>query len=204
MSKKIGYLFIFIGIISMIGALGLYAWNKYEDQKAGQMAQSSLMVVKENIVQATTETSKVDGKEQIIIDEIIEEISTEMTTVEIDGHLYIGSISIPVLDIELPIMSDWSYDKLKIAPCRQFGSVFTNDLVIAGHNYQKHFGKLKQLVAGDVVYITDMQGEVYTYTVQLVEEISATSVETARDSEYSLVLYTCTTGGEKRVAVFCS
>ena len=66
----------------------------------------------------------------------------------INGYDYIGVLEIPALNLTLPIMADWDYDRLKIAPCRQFGSVETNDLVIAGHNYKTHFGYLDQLQVG--------------------------------------------------------
>ena len=48
--------------------------------------------------------------------------------VEIDGNEYVGEISIPAIGIDLPVMSEWSYPRLKIAPCRQFGSSRTDDL----------------------------------------------------------------------------
>ena len=50
--------------------------------------------------------------------ELLTEEDKKMTEVEIDGNLYIGYISIPALNKELPVMSTWSYPKLKIAPCR--------------------------------------------------------------------------------------
>jgi len=58
---------------------------------------------------------------------------------EIDGNNYIGVIDIPCLGLSLPIISDWSYPNLKIAPCRYKGSAYQDNLIIAGHNYQSHF-----------------------------------------------------------------
>ena len=55
-------------------------------------------------------------------------------------------------------MSDWDYGRLKMAPCRQFGSAATDDLVIAGHNYINHFGSLGMLKAGDSVTFTGTDG----------------------------------------------
>ena len=37
--------------------------------------------------------------------------------------------------LELPIMSDWDYGRLKIAPCRYYGSVRGENLVLMAHNY---------------------------------------------------------------------
>ena len=55
----------------------------------------------------------------------------EMPVVTVDGNDYIGYLSVPSLGLELPIMSDWDYDKLQLAPCRQLGSVYTDDLVLS-------------------------------------------------------------------------
>ena len=100
-------------------------------------------------------------------------------------------------------MSDWSYEKLRVAPCRHAGATFSEDLVIAAHNYDQHFGGLKNLQIGDSVTFTDMDGDVFSYQVALVETVAPTAVEQVLESEYALVLYTCTYGGKTRVAVFC-
>ena len=107
------------------------------------------------------------------------------------------------LGLELPIMSDWDYDKLQLAPCRQLGSVYTDDLVIAAHNYDTHFGKLRELSEGETVLFTDMEGIVSTYCIEKLETLSPDAVDTVLNSGYDLVLYTCTKGGRTRVIVFC-
>ena len=79
----------------------------------------------------------------------------------------------------------------------------TDDLVIAAHNYESHFGKLTSLTAGDSVTFTDMDGIVNEYVVNKVEVLDPHSVEEVEHSGYALVLYTCTYGGKTRVTVFC-
>ena len=108
-----------------------------------------------------------------------------------------------MLELELPVISEWDYDRLKIAPCRQYGSTKTDDLVIAAHNYASHFGRLAQLRTGDLLTFTDMDAETILYGVVTVDVLEPTAVDTVKDSEFDLVLYTCTYGGENRVAVFC-
>ena len=53
---------------------------------------------------------------------------------------YIGVLQIPSLDLTLPVISDWSYPALQIAPCRYEGSAYDGGMVIAGHNFDSHFG----------------------------------------------------------------
>ena len=94
--------------------------------------------------------------------------------------------------------------RLKISPCRQSGSSRTDDLVIAAHNYDSHFGRLKELSKGDTVIFTDMEGIVNTYFVEKLEMLGPDAVDTVLNSSYDLVLYTCTTDGQTRVTVFCN
>lgn len=126
----------------------------------------------------------------------------EIPIVTIQGHEYIGFVTIPLLDIELPVMSDWDYDKLKIAPCRQFGSPLTDDLVIAAHNYKNHFGLLSDLNPGDEVIFTDMDGYEDRYALVRVETLQPTAVYEVQNSGHDLVLYTCTYGGATRIVAF--
>ena len=127
-----------------------------------------------------------------------------MKEIEIDGYAYIGYISIPSLGLELPVMSSWSYPQLKIAPCRYYGSVKTRDLVIAAHNYSRHFGNIKNLSAGDQVYFIDVEGVISSYEVAEVDTLNPTDVENMTSSGYALTLFTCTYGGQSRVTVRCN
>ena len=128
----------------------------------------------------------------------------EMPTKEIDGETYIGVVEIPSLELSLPVMSDWSYPQLKKAPCRYVGSVYSHDVVICGHNYDRHFGRLKELVPGDEVRFTDMDGNVFRYSVCAVEQLAKTAVEEMQTGDWDLTLFTCTKGGVMRVTVRCA
>lgn len=206
MKRKFGILFIIIGILLILAALLLIGYNSYESQSASKASQSVLAVM-QNTVEETTVSSAV---EDVYVDHIdpydqdAAEIAAEMTEKEIDGEYYIGYLSIPILELELPVISEWSYPRLRIAPCRHFGSTKTDDLVIAAHNYESHFGKLKQLKTGDLLTFTDMDGEKILYEVQVIDVLQPTAVDAVKNSDFDLVLYTCTYGGESRVVVFCN
>ena len=119
------------------------------------------------------------------MDEILESDDEPYTTgpvTMVGDYEYIGVLDLPVLNLSLPIMSDWDYERLKMAPCRQFGSAATDDLVIAGHNYINHFGSLGMLKAGDSVTFTDTDGAVNTYVVSETATISPTETENVTES----------------------
>ena len=206
MKRKFGILFIIIGILLILAALLLIGYNRYESQSASKASQSVLAVM-QSTVEETTVSSAV---EDVYVDHIdpydkeAAEIAAEMTEKEIDGEYYIGYLSIPILELELPVISEWSYPRLRIAPCRHFGSTKTDDLVIAAHNYESHFGRLKQLKTGDLLTFTDMDGEKILYEVQVIDVLQPDAVDTVKNSDFDLVLYTCTYGGESRVVVFCN
>ena len=198
MRKSPGILCIVIGGVLLLAALGLYGYNRYEDAQAGAEAQ----VVVQDLEQKLEQTvSKAESTEASSDSE--EMLSPELPVVMLDGYDYIGVISIPAIDIKLPVMSNWSYPKLKISPCREFGSSRTDDLVIAAHNYESHFGKLGSVSVGDNVIFTDMDGVENHYIVQKTDILQPTDVDAVEHSGYDLVLYTCTYGGKTRITVFC-
>ena len=198
MRKSPGILCIVIGGVLLLAALGLYGYNRYEDAQAGAEAQ----VVVQDLEQKLEQTvSKAESTETSADSE--EMLSPELPVVMLDGYDYIGVISIPAIDIKLPVMSNWSYPKLKISPCREFGSSRTDDLVIAAHNYESHFGKLGSVSVGDNVIFTDMDGVENHYIVQKTDILQPTDVDAVEHSGYDLVLYTCTYGGKTRITVFC-
>lgn len=125
----------------------------------------------------------------------------EMPHVDIEGHAYIGVLSIPSLELDLPVMSDWDYDRLKLAPCRYSGSAYKNDLVIAAHNYARHFGQLSSLSYGDEISFTDVDGNVFRYAVLEMETLQPYAIDYMKDYNPGLSLFTCTIGGEKRLTV---
>lgn len=190
MKRRVGTICMLLGAALVMAALSLFVWNRNEDRRAGAVAEEILPQMVEAIEVANS-------------DEIDDPYSTEMTEVEIDGYFYVGYISIPSLDLELPVMTDWSYPQLKISPCRYYGSTKTHDLVIAAHNYSRHFGNIKELSVGDTVIFTDMDGVVSVYEAAEIDVLSPTAVEEMTDSGYALTLFTCTYGGQSRVTVRC-
>ncbi len=205
--KKTGIVFLSLGAVLIVSALLLFLYNGAEDEEAGEQAQAMLQEVQGAIAERNEDTAQNHKSESGSEDETepaeeTEPRPTEIPVVMIEGHEYIGFITIPVLEIELPVMSDWDYDKLRIAPCRQFGSPLTDDLVIAAHNYKRHFGLLSSLEPGDAAIFTDMDGYEDHYELVRVETLKPTAVDAVQNSGHDLVLYTCTYGGATRIVAF--
>lgn len=127
----------------------------------------------------------------------------DMPAILLDGSRYIGILDIPSLWLSLPIIGDWSERNLKLAPCRYSGTVYQDDLVISGHNYRTHFGRLNRISIGERITFTDIDGNVFEFEVAEVEVLKATDIEEMISSEWDLTLFTCTYDGTTRFTVRC-
>ena len=125
----------------------------------------------------------------------------EMPGEKVNGHEYIGTLSIPSLGLKVPVQRNWSYENLSVSPCRYSGSAYADNLAIIAHTY--HFGKLSSLALDATVTFTDMENNVFRYVVREKNTISPNDANEIAHSGYDLTLVTCTISGTKRVAVYC-
>ena len=201
MGKGFGICCIILGICCLVASVGLIAYNRWEDENAQNTSKSILQDIREDILDEDSIPEESVRNESL---DIPVDLPQEMPAAQVNGYDCIGILSIPVLELELPVLTDWSYSKLKIAPCRYFGSCKETDFVIAAHNYRSHFGRLSELQPKDLILFTDISGTVYCYEVVLLETLPANATEEMITSGFDLSLYTCTPGGSSRVTVRCS
>lgn len=129
-----------------------------------------------------------------------------MPTMTISNVDYVGRVQIEKLSLELPVTADpWSYDKLKVAPGVYYGSIYSKDMVIAGHNYDTHFGSLRELSIGDEVVFVDVDGNRFTYAVCDIQSLKTREGRRmiAKSDDYDLTLFTCAPGAQTRVTIRC-
>lgn len=204
MRTKLGNLCMVIGTALILGALYLFLSNQAETEQAERASAEVMPELIEQIQQVQEEEPPEQTWE---IPEVPVELLTEeerkMTEKVIYGRRYIGYLGIPVLELELPILSQWTYPDLQVSPARYYGSVKGEDLVLLAHNYPKHFGKISTLTEGDRITFTDMDGEVWEYEVVNKDIVDPYAVEEVISGDYDLTLFTCTYGGKSRVTVYC-
>ena len=189
MAKKIGVFCIILGFCCLLSSVGLIVYNRMEEKSAEGASEAVLETVQQQMTEVMEETVG---------------LSNEMLTADVDGNPCIGVLSIPVLELELPVLTDWSYAKLKIAPCHYYGTYYESDFVIAAHNYPSHFGRLSELQAGDLVLFTDLSGTVRCYEVTVLETLPPEATKEMITGGFDLSLFTCTPGGGSRVTVRCN
>lgn len=193
-NKRKSSVLMTIGLLLLAAALVLTAYNLWNQHRAEKSAKAALQQL------LTTMEKELDPSE---IPDYVFNPRMEMPVTEIDGEDYIGVLEIPALEVKLPVISWWNYDRLRIAPSRYAGSVYMDNMVIAAHNYDSHFGRIQSLRPGDIVTFTDMDGNPFHYSVTAVEVLESTAIEEMTAGEYDLTLFTCTFGGVSRVTVRC-
>ncbi len=207
-----GVITMLAGLLLIAAALFLTAYNLLEQHEA-DVASTQVVETLTAVIQAPDAAQeplpKLTPEEQALVEAVpppfIQHPDLQMPQAEIDGNMYIGVLEIPALKLALPVMGDWTYDQLKIAPCRYSGSVYSHDLVVCGHNYDRHFGSIKDLPIGETMHFTDMDGNVFTYSICAQQSLQKTDVDKmiAQSGDWDLTLFTCTVGGQTRVTVRC-
>lgn len=205
-NKRRGTVCILCGVLLIAAAMALTGYNLWDEGRAARTASQALTQIQRELPPVQTPAAPdvpAETTAEAAIPNYILNPEMAMPEQTIDDLSYIGVLEIPALELTLPIISRWSDDNAKSAPCRYAGSAYTNDMVIAGHNYRSHFANLKSVPEGSSVYFTDMDGNRFEYKVVLVETLHATDVEEMLSGGWDLSLFTCTMSGQYRATIRC-
>lgn len=218
--KKKAFKFEFFLSVFLLCVLSSYAiYAEYDRNKSEEVSkeilqeisfQDSTKLVDEEVIvvrlNAIPEEKNVTTTQVVQIEQKIE-VPDEQKLTASDGTVYytIGVINIPSINVNYPILSTYTDELLKTAPCRFHGPNpnEVGNLCIAGHNYKnsKFFSKVPNLQLGDKIEITDLSGRMLTYTVYdkfIVnpDELECTSQLTNGNKEITLI--TCTNDNKQR------
>lgn len=194
MKNKIGKALIGIGVFLILAAFILVLYNFYREYNAKKKVEKYLPKLEKIIKDHSGGNNNADNEKS-------------SKTMNIDGMNFLGILSVPSKNLELPILADYSYELLDTAPCRYSGSYDSDDLVIGGHNYRSHFSKLKSIKNGEEIFFTSFNGTVYKYSVLRVEILEPTQIEDLinkqNTDDWNLTLFTCTSSGAARCVIRC-
>lgn len=218
--KKKAFKFEFFLSVFLLCVLSSYAiYAEYDRNKSEEVSkeilqeisfQDTTKLVDEEVIvvrlNAIPEEKNVTTTQVVQIEQKIEVPDEQKLTASDETVYYtIGVINIPSINVNYPILSTYTDELLKIAPCRFHGPNpnEVGNLCIAGHNYKnsKFFSKVPNLQLGDKIEITDLSGRMLTYTVYdkfIVnpDELECTSQLTNGNKEITLI--TCTNDNKQR------
>lgn len=218
--KKKVFKFEFFLSVFLLCALSSYAiCAEYDRNKSEEVSkeilqeisfQDTTKIVEEEVI--VVKLNAIPEEENIATTQVVQieqqvNIQEEQKLTADDGTTYytIGIINIPSINVNYPILSTYTDELLKIAPCKFHGPNpnEVGNLCIAGHNYKnsKFFSKVPNLQLGDTIEITDLSGRTLTYTVYdkfIVnpDELECTSQLT--DGKKEITLITCTNDNKQR------
>lgn len=196
---------MFAGVLLIVSGVMLLLCNWYEGQMAFVKANALVEEFQTRIGDSLDD--RPDGCDPFVTGFYYRTGSggddSEVMSREIKGYPCMGLLSIPRLDLVLPVISEYDDERLDAGLCRYYGSQEGGNLVIAGHNYAGFFKNLNKIQQGDQVIFTDIYGIETIYQAGWTELIDADEVEKMIRGNWDLTLFTCTYGAKARVTLRC-
>ncbi len=189
--KAIAIILMSLGGLCLAAAIALAGYNTWDEKRAEESVTTSAALLHASIPEKKEEQP------------VVPEVQVMMTSMEVDGRRYVGVLDIPALDLSLSVQAECDDSKLKHSPCLYDGTIY-DGMIIAGHNYRSHFTPLKQLVEGDVITFTDVDGNIWRYELTTTEVIDGYDVDGMKSGDWDLTLFTCTYGGRERYTLRCT
>lgn len=114
---------------------------------------------------------------------------TTMPVLEYNGEDYAAIIGSEVRSLKLPVLASWDKNSVNTVPCRFTGNPYDGSLVIGGVDAKGQFDFLSSVDIGEEFTVTDMKGEVFTYTVVTVKHAHSAEADVLIDSEYDFSFF---------------
>ncbi len=221
--KRMYKIDFFISVFLVCILFSYYIYAEYDKNKNEAISQEILtnLNFEDNVVDDTT--IKFSNNSIVVIlntedpfEVIYTEAVEEDTGDNIDwretssGTRYyaIATINIPSIDCTYPILNETTDELLKISPTKFHGADpnEVGNFCIVGHNYRsnKFFSNVPDMPIGDIIEITDLNGETLRYKVydKYVVEPEDTRCTTQKTNGLKeITLITCTDDSKLRVIV---
>ena len=199
MKSKTGWIILLAGLLCMMAALAVFLFNQNESHQAKTASAKIVAALSEQIAEEGEE-----NHEETFPTDITDRTMPEMT---VDGERYAGILTIPELELELPVLAFFDYDSLQVTPCLYSGTIYRRNMVIGAHNYDAHFGRISALGIGSEVDFTDVENNTYRCRVVNLETLKPDQndvlTEKAHEGDWDITLFTCNYSGTERVTVRC-
>ncbi|MBQ1349036.1 MAG: sortase [Ruminococcus sp.] len=198
MKSKFGWIILLAGLLCMAAALAVFLHNRFESQQA-QTASAEIVAELSGQIAAESEeqgeTFPTDNPDR------------SMPELTVQDARYAGILTIPELELELPVLASFDYDSLQVTPCLYSGTIYRRNMVIGAHNYDAHFGRISELGIGSEVNFTDVENHTYSCEVVNLEMLKPNQndvlTEKQHENDWDITLFTCNFSGTERITVRC-
>lgn len=206
---------LIIVIVVIIGLLGFLAFDYIQKYYITKQASDFVEEYQGDITTGNESITEGQTIENVTVEGLDETPTTTVTTTtkkQYKGYSVVGTMKIPKINFEYPVLEEVSTKALETAVIALYPSGDNLNLpgntVIIGHNYRNglFFSNVKKLSNGDKIYVTDYRGTSITY--EIYNKFEASSTDTSfyqRDTNglAELTLSTCTdASNDQRIIIF--
>lgn len=205
-----------IAIIATVILAGFWIYDTYSKNKVDKDAEEAIEQFNNQIKQ-NQETNTVEEPEEEPNDNTVQEpAETNPGTNNNSGNYnkyknftILGQIEIPKTKVNYPVLQEVTPKALNVAVAKLYGPGLNEigNTVLIGHNNRNglFFANNKKLNMGDLIYITDLNGNRIKYVIY--NKYETTEMDTdymTRDTngKREISLSTCTDNGEKRLIIW--
>lgn len=213
--KKLFKIEFFLSIFLVCILSSYYIYAEYNRNESEQVSQQILADI-----QADNTIKTIENNDVMIIMVDEEETNEIVTEPQVTSSTYTAAngkkysteavVTIPGIGISYPVLTETSDALLEISVNKYWGPEpnEVGNYCIVGHNYRngKMFGRLSELVNGDVVKLGDLTGRTLTYKVYnkyVVQPTDTRCTSQLTNGKKELTLITCTNYGKERLVVKC-
>lgn len=194
MIKKLINFVIFVFIFALYFVTFLMIYDNFRERKLSEMEKDALNVLekKKNVeIQKTEQTDEIS-----------------VTGVSYGNFTVLGKLEIPSVGISTVILKEHSHAAMNVGAIKTYGVELNEEggFIISGHNFRgtsTFLYNIKNLVEGNKIYITDVNGMKMEYTVYSVQRyVDPTDTSFYKEFDgYHVVISTCENGGKTRIIV---
>lgn len=219
MEKKYDNILTVILVIAIAATLILTGFWIYDTYTKNKVDKDALAAIEEfNNQIAQNQQNIIEEPEEDLVEEPTEQEETPSNNnsgnSSSSGSKYknftiLGEIQIPKTKVKYPVLQEITPKALNVAVSKLYGPGLNEvgNTVIIGHNNRNglFFSNNKKLNNGDLIYITDLNGNTITYVIYNKYETTDTDTDyMTRDTNGAreISLSTCTDKADKRIIIW--
>ena len=218
--KRVYKIMYILSIITIVALLIYYVFAEAERNTKEALSQEILEQIEDTtvveddaiVIDLNSNPEDEEGVKEIITTDEDESVAPPSTISTSDGASYTieSRLSYDRLGISYPVLADESDSLLKVSLCKYWGPSANSvgNYCVVGHNYKsgKMFGKLSSARNGDIVKLTDLNGNTVEYSVYNMYTVEPTDVSCTSqltNGKRELTLITCSSHGTRRLVIKC-